>query len=166
VTLSLVLPRAQAVLNEPIPTPTRQALNETVQVLDETQGRVLYVEDNPSNVLLVRESLGLRPNVELVVASNVQEGLAAVARQHFDVVLLDLQLPDGDGYEVLTAVRALPQGRQIPCVALTANAMINERNRALEAGFDAFWTKPLNLPEFLAGMDHWLSPVREAARTT
>lgn len=165
VTLSLVLPRAQAVLNDPIPTPTRQALNETVQVLDETRGCVLYVEDNPSNVLLVRESLGLRPNVALVVATNVQEGLAAVARQHFDAVLLDLQLPDGDGYEVLTAVRALPQGHQIPCVALTANAMINERNRALEAGFDAFWTKPLNLPEFLTGMDHWLSPVREAART-
>lgn len=166
VTLSLVLPRAHALLSEPIPTPTRRALNDTVQVLPETQGRVLYVEDNPSNVLLVRESLALRPNVTLVVASNVQEGLAAVAGQHFDAILLDLQLPDGDGYEVLTAVRALPQGGQIPCVALTANAMINERNRALEADFDAFWTKPLNLPEFLTGMDHWLSPAREVSRTS
>jgi CheY-like chemotaxis protein len=120
------------------------------------QGCVLYVEDNPSNVLLVRESLGLRPGVELIVAGNVHEGLAAVARQRFDLVLLDLQLPDGDGYEVLQALRAQPQGQQTPCVAVTANAMINERNRALEAGFDEFWTKPLNLPAFLAGLDHWV----------
>jgi len=166
VALSVVLPRAQAVMGDPMPMPPRMAMNDVVQLLPSVQGCVLYVEDNPSNVLLVRESLGLRPGVELIVAGNVHEGLAAVARQRFDLVLLDLQLPDGDGYEVLQALRALPQGKQTPCVAVTANAMINERNRALEAGFDEFWTKPLNLPAFLTGLDHWVGQKRSMARPT
>jgi signal transduction histidine kinase/ActR/RegA family two-component response regulator len=156
VALSVVLPRAQPLAGEALPMPPRMAMNEAVQLLPSVQGKVLYVEDNPSNVLLVRESLGLRPGVELVVAGNVHEGLGAVARQRFDLVLLDLQLPDGDGYEVLQALRAQPHGQQTPCIAVTANAMINERNRALEAGFDEFWTKPLNLPAFLTGLDQWM----------
>ena len=77
--------------------------------------------------------------------------------------MLDLQLPDGDGYDVFQAVRQ--QRHYTPCVALTANAMLNERNRALEAGFDAFWTKPLNLPEFLAGVDEWLRQRRPTMRS-
>jgi hypothetical protein len=128
------------------------------------QGRILYVEDNPSNVLLVRECLTLRPAVELAVATNVQEGLAAIAAERFDLVLLDLQLPDGDGYAVLKRLREY-RGRPSPCIALTAAAMLNERNRALEAGFDEFWTKPIKLPEFLAGLDRWLAPRRSRSRT-
>ncbi|RZI97273.1 MAG: response regulator [Rubrivivax sp.] len=121
-------------------------------------GRILYVEDNPSNVLLVSECLALRPGIELVTAANVQEGLQAITGERFDLVLLDLQLPDGDGYAVLKRLRE-QRGRPTPCVALTANAMLNERNRALEAGFDEFWTKPLNLPEFLLGLERWLHKV-------
>ncbi|HET6787460.1 MAG TPA: response regulator, partial [Aquabacterium sp.] len=100
--------------------------------------------------------LGLRPGIELVVASTMQEGLQALRQSRFDLALLDLQLPDGDGYTILKRLRE-QRGPRVPCIALTASAMLNERNRALEAGFDAFWTKPLNLPEFLAGLDHILS---------
>jgi CheY-like chemotaxis protein len=128
---------------------------EQIQVDHGIQGRLLYVEDNPSNVLLVRECLSLRPGVELVIATNMQEGLQALRQSRFDMALLDLQLPDGDGYTVLRRLREM-RGPHVPCVALTANAMLNERNRALEAGFDGFWTKPLNLPEFLAGLDRTL----------
>ena len=120
-------------------------------------GKVLYLEDNPSNVLLVRECLSLRPGITLTVATCVQEALQIIRDQRFDLALLDLQLPDGDGYEVLRPLRALP-GPRLPCIALTANAMLNERNRALEAGFDEFWTKPLDLPGFLAGIDQALGP--------
>lgn len=98
------------------------------------------------------------------MASNVQEGLAAIAAERFDLVLLDLQLPDGDGYAVLQRLREY-RGRPSPCIALTAAAMLNERNRALEAGFDEFWTKPIKLPEFLAGLDRWLAPRRSRSRT-
>ena len=129
------------------------------------KGRILYVEDNPSNVLLVRECLTLRPAVELAVASNVQEGLQAISQERFDLILLDLQLPDGDGYAVLKRLREY-RGRPSPCIALTAAAMLNERNRALEAGFDEFWTKPIKLPEFLAGLDRWLAPRRTTRSRT
>lgn len=142
----------------PVPRPPQLTVDITLK------GRILYVEDNPSNVLLVRECLTLRPAVELAVATNVQEGLAAIAAERFDLVLLDLQLPDGDGYAVLKRLREY-RGRPSPCIALTAAAMLNERNRALEAGFDEFWTKPIKLPEFLAGLDRWLAPRRARSRT-
>lgn len=129
----------------------------------ELRGRILYVEDNPSNVLLVRECLSLRPGVELVTATNVQEGLAAILTERFDLILLDLQLPDGEGYAVLQRLRDRKDGHPTPCIALTASAMLNERDRALAAGFDEFWTKPLLLPEFLAGLDRWLSPRRDGS---
>jgi len=120
------------------------------------RGRMLYVEDNPSNTLLIRECMALRPGVDLVIAGTVHEGLQALKQAPFDFALLDLQLPDGDGYTVLRRLRET-HGRRAACVALTASAMLNERNRALEAGFDAFWTKPLNLAEFLASVDRAMS---------
>lgn len=149
---------AQAPTSRQTMTPSSPArLPQRPVAMDKTlQGRILYVEDNPSNVLLVRECLSLRPGVELLTASNVQEGLTAIQGERYDLILLDLQLPDGDGYAVLKRLRE-QRGRHTPCVALTANAMLNERNRALEAGFDEFWTKPLNLPEFLLGLERWLT---------
>lgn len=148
----------------PLPDPTVAPRPSQLTVDITLKGRILYVEDNPSNVLLVQECLTLRPAVELAVASNVQEGLDAIAAERFDLVLLDLQLPDGDGYAVLKRLREY-RGRPSPCIALTASAMLNERNRALEAGFDEFWTKPIKLPEFLAGLDRWLAPRRARSRT-
>jgi CheY-like chemotaxis protein len=81
--------------------------------------------------------------------------LRLIRHTRFDLALLDLQLPDGDGYEVLRPLLD-QRGHRTHCIALTANAMLNERNRALEAGFEAFWTKPLDLPGFLTGVDHAL----------
>ncbi len=156
ITLAAVatIPASTATSAMPSPVPARPPVRP-VAVSDALTGRILYVEDNPSNVLLVSECLALRPGIELVTAANVQEGLQAIDGERFDLILLDLQLPDGDGYAVLKRLRE-QRGRPTPCVALTANAMLNERNRALEAGFDEFWTKPLNLPEFLLGLERWL----------
>lgn len=135
--------------------PTREHM-QPVRIDPAVTGKVLYLEDNPSNVLLVTECLSLRPGIELTVATCVQDALKMIQQQRFDLALLDLQLPDGDGYDVLRPLREL-HGSRMPCIALTANAMLNERNRALEAGFDEFWTKPLDLPAFLAGIDQALS---------
>ncbi len=135
--------------------PAREHM-QPVRIDTAVTGKVLYLEDNPSNVLLVTECLSLRPGIELTVATCVQDALKLIQQQRFDLALLDLQLPDGDGYDVLRPLREL-HGSRMPCIALTANAMLNERNRALEAGFDEFWTKPLDLPAFLAGIDKALS---------
>jgi PAS domain S-box-containing protein len=112
---------------------------------------VLYVEDNPVNVLLVRELLSLRPNVSLQVAADGRAGIEMAQQMRPDLVLVDMQLPDMDGHEVMRRLRAL----QVPSrlVALSANVMPDAVQRARDAGFDDYWTKPIDITKFLAGLD-------------
>jgi CheY-like chemotaxis protein len=116
-------------------------------------GRVLYVEDNPVNVLLVRELLALRPALTLEVAVDGESGVAMAKALLPDLVLVDMQLPDFDGHEVLRRLRADPATAALPCVALSANAMPDDIERALKAGFVDYWTKPLDLRAFVAALD-------------
>jgi CheY-like chemotaxis protein len=114
---------------------------------------VLYVEDNPVNVLLVRELLALRPGLKLEVAVDGESGVAMARTLQPDLVLVDMQLPDFDGHEVLRRLRADPATAALPCVALSANAMPDDIQRALQAGFVDYWTKPLDLKAFMAALD-------------
>ena len=111
----------------------------------------LYVEDNAVNVMVVRELVGLRPNVTLHVAADGRSGIEQALRQRPDLVLVDMQLPDMDGHELLRRLRAL--GLRVPIVALSANAMPDAVQRARDAGFDDYWTKPIDVAQFLAGVD-------------
>jgi PAS domain S-box-containing protein len=111
----------------------------------------LYVEDNAVNVLVVRELLGLRPNVTLHVAADGHSGIEQALRQRPGLVLVDMQLPDMDGHQLLRRLRAL--GLRVPIVALSANAMPDAVQRARDAGFDDYWTKPIDVAQFLAGVD-------------
>jgi hypothetical protein len=118
----------------------------------ERAGQVLYIEDNPVNVLLVEELV--RSVAGLAVASELS-GAAGVARAKVlqpDLVLIDLQLPDFDGFEVLRRLRADPATRAIPCVALSANAMPEDIARGLSAGFADYWTKPIDFTVFLSAL--------------
>jgi CheY-like chemotaxis protein len=112
---------------------------------------VLYVEDNPVNVMLVRELVGLRPNVTLQVAADGRSGIEQALQQRPELVLVDMQLPDMQGHELLRRLRA----RQLPShiIALSANAMPDAVQRARDAGFDDYWTKPIDIAQFLAGLD-------------
>ncbi len=112
---------------------------------------VLYVEDNPVNVLVVRELMGLRPHAVLQVATDGHSGVAAALRDRPDVVLVDMRLPDFDGYEVLRRLRE--HGSKARVIALSANAMPDEVMRARTAGFDDYWTKPIDFNQFLCGLD-------------
>jgi len=116
--------------------------------------RVLYVEDNPINVLLVREALARHATrFELEVAVDGEQGLAALEAARPDLVLLDINLPGMSGHEVLDRLRADPRFADLPCVAVSADAMPDEIERARQRGFDDYWTKPLDikhLPERLA----------------
>jgi PAS domain S-box-containing protein len=122
-------------------------------------GRVLYVEDNPVNVLLVRELLALRPALTLEVAVDGESGVAMAKALLPDLVLVDMQLPDFDGHEVLRRLRADPATAALPCVALSANAMPDDIERALKAGFVDYWTKPLDLRAFVAALDERFGPL-------
>lgn len=115
--------------------------------------RVLCVEDNPVNLQLVRELLALRPAVALGTAVDGGSGLASALAEPPDLVLLDLQLPDIDGVEVMRRLRADPRTAGCRIVALSADAMPDHIETALAAGFDGYWTKPIEFDRFLAGID-------------
>ena len=117
---------------------------------------VLYVEDNEVNQLLMEGVLAQRPGIRLLLAGLPQDGLALAEQHQLDLVLLDIQLPGFDGFEVLRRLRADVRTRPVPVVAVSANAMPADRQRALAAGFEDYITKPIEIPVLLAVVDRLL----------
>ncbi|HLF02910.1 MAG TPA: response regulator [Anaerolineales bacterium] len=107
---------------------------------------VLYIEDNPDNVLLVQRALESR-GYKFVWAPNGSTGLSKVESEKPDLILLDINLPDIDGYEIARRLRASEAMRKIPIVAITANALKGDADKALAAGCDVYISKPINLRE-------------------
>ena len=105
--------------------------------------KVLVVDDNPISRELVREVLEDNDR-EVLEAENGEEALRVIAGERPDVVLLDIQLPVYDGYEVLRRVRADLKLAGLPVIALTAYAMRQDREKAFAAGFDDYITKPID----------------------
>ncbi|MGZ8258974.1 MAG: PAS domain-containing protein [Caldimonas sp.] len=116
-------------------------------------GTILYIEDNQVNVLLVEELVrSVGEGLEIVSESSGAAGIERAAALRPELVLVDLQLPDFDGYEVLRRLRADPRTRGIPCVALSANAMPEDVQRGLASGFVDYWTKPIDFAVFIAAL--------------
>jgi CheY-like chemotaxis protein len=113
------------------------------------RGRVLYVEDNPVNVQVMRHLFAMLPGVELDSAADGASALARLAEQPPDLVLMDIDLPDMSGIEVLRAMRAAEPTAAIPAIAVSAVAMPTEVQAGLEAGFCAYLTKPFDVPALL-----------------
>jgi CheY-like chemotaxis protein/anti-sigma regulatory factor (Ser/Thr protein kinase) len=109
------------------------------------EGTVLYVEDNPINLMLMEQFLLRWPSVRLLSADTGEGGLARLRADRFDLVLLDMQLPDMHGTEVLGALRREGLLDVAPIVVLSASAMPEAVDAALAAGASEYWTKPLNL---------------------
>ena len=117
------------------------------------RSRLLYIEDNEVNLLIVRELVSRRSDIEFLSAADGASGLAAARAQRPALILLDMQLPDMDGFEVLRHLRGDPATAAIRCIALSANAMPEDIGRAREAGLDDYWTKPLDLRAFMCSID-------------
>ncbi|HEX7686854.1 MAG TPA: ATP-binding protein [Burkholderiaceae bacterium] len=120
-------------------------------------GRVLYIEDNPVNAMLVEQMLARWPRVEVTIAEDGESGLERARATLPQVVLLDMQLPDISGLEVLRRLRAHPLTRDVPIIALSASGMPDEVHAARSAGADDYWTKPVDLGAFLANMHELLT---------
>jgi len=120
--------------------------------------RVLVVEDNPVNqhlAIRVVEKQGYSPRA----VGNGREALALLAKEHFDLVLMDIQMPEMDGIETTIAIRREEREtlRHVPIIAMTAHAMQGDRNRCLEAGMDDYISKPINVHDLAAALDRMLA---------
>ena len=109
---------------------------------------VLIVEDNEKNMKLARDILQAKGYTTLE-AVNGEDGVSMALAQIPDMVLMDIQLPDINGIEAFARIRANGATAKVPVVAFTASVMSIDRNRIIEAGFDGFIGKPINLKEFL-----------------
>jgi CheY-like chemotaxis protein len=109
--------------------------------------RILIVEDNEMNLLLARDVLEARGH-EVVAATSAVQCRERLRGPRPDVVLMDIRLPDGDGESLLHEIRAAPTLAALPVVAVTAQAMHGDRERFMEAGFDGYLSKPLDIRTF------------------
>lgn len=141
-----------------LPAPMMSAPGSSPAPDDTALPRLLYVEDNAINMLIVEELVNKRGGIALSGAETVAEGLRMASALQPRLILVDMQLPDGDGHELLQALRADPATAHIPCVALSANAMPEDVRRASDAGFADYWTKPIDFKVFLAGLDAYYGP--------
>ena len=110
--------------------------------------RILYVEDNDDNVYMLKNRL-TRAGFTVIVATDGAQGVAMATSEQPDLILMDLTLPDIDGEEATRRIKGDPATKHIPVIALTANAMAGDREKALAAGCDDFDTKPVELPRLL-----------------
>ncbi|CAA7620589.1 putative Response regulator receiver:ATP-binding region, ATPase-like:Histidine kinase A, N-terminal [Magnetospirillum sp. LM-5] len=118
---------------------------------------LLYIEDNPANLHLMQEILADVARARLVSAHTAELGLELALRDRPDIIVLDLNLPGMDGFAALAALKAEEAARPVPVIALTANASVTAQRRAEQAGFDAYLTKPLDIPRFWATLAELLS---------
>ncbi len=135
------LPRSETAQEAAIPSSPDAARPEHAAF----RRRLLYIEDNPANLRLVSEFIARQPGAQLRTATTADEGLELAHLGRPDLVLLDIHLPDADGFSVLTALRNDPATRDVPIVALTADALPAQVDRALGKGFDRYLTKPVDL---------------------
>ncbi len=112
--------------------------------------RVLVAEDTPANQMLVRHVLGQRGH-NLQIAEDGRQALGLVREQDFDVVLMDVQMPEMDGFQATAAIRKLddPKKARLPIIAMTAHALKGDRERCLAAGMDSYLSKPIKCEELI-----------------
>jgi CheY-like chemotaxis protein len=132
----------------PCAAPTLPAAEE-----DRLTGQVLVVEDNPSNQILISMLLK-KMGLEVTLANDGIEGVQEARRQKYDVILMDMQMPRMNGYEATQTLRS--EGCMIPIIAVTANAMKGDEEKCLQAGCDAYLSKPIDRKKLVQVLRRYL----------
>jgi two-component system cell cycle response regulator DivK len=122
---------------------------------DETRGIILYVEDNPENRLLIRRILGAE-GYTVHDAYSATKAIELLQSLQPDLILMDINMPEMDGYTLTAKIRSLPKMGSVPIVALTANVMKGDRERSLEAGCDGYIQKPIDIDTISSQIDHFM----------
>ena len=112
--------------------------------------KVLYVEDNDDNVFMLKMRLELLGDFEVLTAEDGEKGCEMAAAARPDIILMDLEMPNVDGWEATRRLKRDPQTRDIPVIALSAHALAGEREKALAAGCNEFDTKPIEFDRLIA----------------
>lgn len=120
------------------------------------QPKILYIEDNEQNLYLITFILKTS-GFDVLQARSGEEGIETARDTHPDLILLDIQLPGMDGYEIARRLRVNPELAHTPLVAVTSYAMLGDREKALESGCDGYIEKPINPDTFVQQITHFLS---------
>jgi CheY-like chemotaxis protein len=124
--------------------------------------RVLLVEDNEMNRDMLSRRLQRR-GYDVIIAVDGRQGVEMAQSSSPDIVLMDMSLPVMDGWEATRTLKASPETKEIPVIALTAHAMSTDRDKAMEAGCDDYDTKPIELTRLIAKMESLIGRVNKAA---
>jgi CheY-like chemotaxis protein len=119
--------------------------------------KLLYVEDNDDNVYMLKMRLELLGDFEVLAAENGEKGCEMAVAEQPDIILMDLEMPVVDGWEAARRLKANPQTRDIPIIALSAHALAGEREKALAAGCNDFDTKPIEFDRLVATIQQILA---------
>jgi CheY-like chemotaxis protein len=129
-----------------------------IQTLDSIRGaHVLLAEDNKINQQVAEELLA-QAGLKVTIANNGLEALEMVKKQTFDAVLMDMQMPEMDGYEATRAIRQNPDFKDLPIIAMTANVMTGDREKCMEAGMNDHVAKPIEPDNLFKTLVQWIAP--------
>jgi two-component system cell cycle response regulator DivK len=124
------------------------------------EGHILYIEDSPENRLLVKRILSAE-GYTVEEAEDGASGLEAARRSNPGLILLDINLPEIDGYEMVDLLRQIPDLANVPIIALTANVMKGDREKALEAGCDGYIQKPIDVDSLPVQVESFLRRIKD-----
>jgi two-component system cell cycle response regulator DivK len=122
----------------------------------ESKGTILYVEDNPDNRLLVKRVL-LAEDYSLLEATDAAEALNVLQTTRPDLILMDINMPDMDGYTLTARIKSLPGFERVPILAVTANVMRGDKEKTLQAGCDGYIQKPLDIDQLTREIEKFMS---------
>jgi CheY-like chemotaxis protein len=119
--------------------------------------RILYLDDNPSHIKLMRMVMTMRTDTELSVATDGAQGIERARSEPFDLILVDLYLPDGRGDEVVRQLRSHEVTAELPAIIVSAEDDVTVVQEAMQAGANAYITKPFEIGELLSVVDDLLA---------
>jgi two-component system cell cycle response regulator DivK len=122
---------------------------------EDNRGTILYVEDNPDNRLLIRRVL-VAEGYAVHEAASATDALEVLNNLHPDLILMDINMPEMDGYTLTARIRSMSKMGMVPIVALTANVMKGDRERSLEAGCDGYIQKPIDIDTIAGQVEHFI----------
>jgi len=124
--------------------------------LESNKGTILYVEDNPDNRILIRRVLQSE-DYSVVEATNANEALEKLEGGNINLILMDINMPDMDGYTLTAKIKAVQRFSRIPIVAVTANVMRGDREKSLEAGCDGYIQKPIDIDTLSQQIERYIT---------